>query len=219
MPIGNEQETLTIATISTNFEDNLNPQQNNKMTLDFILDNLVAKDDYIANTPISLKVNFVYDGAMPETSQAQGEKTPQQTSFKLSNFALHTKAAKLDATADFVSSSDDILPVGTATITATDIPAWRAIANDFGVADVKTEEMINSLLIRTTGTRLVDAKDVTIAINRVRDGAFQIGKSTFEEVVTIVLSGMRTPLDAPAPASTEPQVILPDADAPAKTAE
>jgi hypothetical protein len=213
VPIGNEQKTVTIAAISSNFEDNLNPKENNKMMLDFTLDNLVAKDEYISNTPISLTVNFAYQGAMPETPEQLAAATPQQTSFKLSNFALHTKAAKLDATADFVASSDDILPVGTATVTLTDIPAWRTILTEAELSDVKIEEVANTFLLRATGQRLVDAKDVTIDVNRARGGAFEVGKTTLEEVMAIVFGGMRTPLDAPVP------VVPAPAAAPQKPAE
>ncbi|MFN8930213.1 MAG: hypothetical protein ACK5WQ_07625 [Alphaproteobacteria bacterium] len=201
VPIGNEQKTISIAAISSNFEDNLNPKKNNKMTLDFSLDNLVANDEYIANTPISLMVNFAYVGAKPETPEQLAAATPQQTSFKLSNFALHTKAAKLDATADFVTSSDDILPVGTATVTMTDLPAWRKILADAQLSDIKTEEVANTFLLRTVGERLVDATDVTLDINRARGGTFEVGKVTLEEVMAIVFGGMRTPLDSPAPAA------------------
>jgi hypothetical protein len=234
VPVGNEQKTVSVDSISWNFEDDFNRKKNSKMSVDFSLDNLVANDEYIANTPISLRVNFAYVGAMPETPEQLAVATPQHTSFKLSNFALHTKAAKLDATADFVSSGDDILPVGAATVTITDLPAWRNLLADAKLTDVKTEEVANTFLLRTVGERLVDAKDVTIDINRARGGVFVIGKTTLEEVMAIVFGGMRTPLDTPVPASAETSQepeIKPEADkaqkapvpppvpVPAKTAE
>ncbi len=219
IPVGMEQETVKIAGLSLDYRNQINAEKKNDVTVDISLDNLSAAEEYLPHTPFSAKIAFAFEGALPETPEQLAATGNRETAFKLEDFSLHTKDANIDATADFITKGDDILPIGTATVTFTNIPSWRNFMKDYELITAPTEELINTILLRTADTRLVDAGDVTLNIQRVRGGAFEIGNSTFEEVLAILMGNMKTPLDAPAPKPTAETTAPQNEAAPEQPAE
>jgi hypothetical protein len=217
VPVGREQETVTIAQLLLNYSNEINAEKKNDIRFDFALKELAASAEYLPHNPFSATLQFMFEGVLPETPEQLAGASDHTSAFKLASFSVHTQTAKIDATADFTTQKDDILPVGTATVTFTDVPAWRKLLADSSLIHPTSEELLNTILLRTVGTRLVDATDVTLNITRVRGGAFEVGDSTFEEVLAIVMGNMKTPLDAPAPAPQADPQAVPQAAAEEKT--
>jgi hypothetical protein len=203
VPIGSEEGTITIGGFKSTWSNALNKKNLNVIDVSVALDDVSANESFMPYAPLNLALQAQFEGAMPTTPEAFAKIQSQQTSFKVKEFAVSTKDATFNLTADFVANQNDILPVGMANVSVGNVPSWRELLKQNAMLNNKNEELLNTLFIRIVGQTLPDAKDISIDIQRAREGAFQIGNITFEELLAIALGGVRTPLDIKLPAPTE----------------
>ncbi len=157
--------------------------------------------------PIALAVDATYEGAMPKTPEAVASIQSSESSLVLKTFTLTTKDANLGASADFkvLPKGADLLPVGTAKLSVTNVPYVLTQLRDYGAIKPEQEPLLTALLERITGQKMAEIKDVEIPVNRVRGGAFTIGKTSFEELLALVLQqAVRKPGEEAAPAAAVP---------------
>jgi len=214
VPIGHEEGTVTVDNFSSKWSNELNDKNLNVIDADIKLDNLRADERLMPYSPINAAFSAHFEGAMPSTPEEFAKIQSQQTSFKLNELSFSTKDASINATADFVANQNDILPVGMANISITNVQAWRDALKKNDAITTADEEIINTLFIRILGITLPSAKDVTLDIQRAREGSFQIGLITFEELLAILLRQVKTPLDVELPAlavPVDPVEVIPEA--------
>ncbi|MBN8543225.1 MAG: DUF2125 domain-containing protein [Alphaproteobacteria bacterium] len=202
VPVGNEVGTITVDSITSDWKNSLNDEKINVVEISSSLKNLSANEKFLPFAPVNAALKLRFEGAMPQSPEALAAMQSAQTSLKLDEFSLSTKDATISATADFVANKEDILPVGMANISIGNVQSWRKILKQHKVLRKKDEPLINTLFIRVAGQTLPDAKDVSIDIQRAREGAFQIGGITFEELLAILLGNIKTPLDTKLPEPT-----------------
>lgn len=144
---------------------------------------------FSALSPFNLRWNVSVE--TNNTTDKKGDVA--ESALKLREFTLEGKDAAINANADFVSSQQDILPVGMASINIKNLTQIRKILAEQKILTARDEVLMDTLISRITGKALNQSDDVTIDITRVREGAFQIGKITFEEALTLFLSQKYSP--------------------------
>jgi hypothetical protein len=137
--------------------------------------------------PIQLNLDATFEGAAPQTPQAAASAAPQEAIMTLKQFSLTTKDASVQATANFTSSAGDVLPVGNATLSLSNVPYVLAELRSQGILDAASDAMVGAVLERISGLPLAELKDLTIPIERAKGGAFKIGNSTAEELFALLL--------------------------------
>jgi hypothetical protein len=211
------EDVVTIETVDWNFTQEVGEDKRNSVVLNAAVGPVTGSETQLPYGPMEFSVALSMEGVEPGASpQTFAEVDSHESAFKLENLSLKSKNAALYATADFVSGAKDVLPVGTANITVENLP--------YILAELKKHEAITDLDIKlagdlvgaTTGKQMVDMKDVSIDIKRVRDGSFQIGNSTFEELMALLLKGALA--KQPDAAKSVPGGPAPKAVAPAKPA-
>jgi hypothetical protein len=207
VPVGNELGTVTIARFNSRWSNHLNKNNLNQIEAKIMLEEMNADASFMPFAPINMNIEAAFEGAMPDTPEDFANLQSQQNAFKLKQLSFSTKDAAVNATADFVSSGDDILPVGMANLSIDNVQSWREILKANEVLRDKDEELINTLFIRIAGQTLPAAKNVAVDIQRTREGAFQIGNITFEELLAILLGNIKTPLDVALP--EDPETVVP----------
>lgn len=210
---GEETEpALKLASISGQWNSQLDTKNHARMSSQLKLDTLEFLKDFQELNPISLSWDFSFEGASQQPLSAEGsapetEAPASDASFKLADFNFSIRDAKLSANADFVASAEDILPVGMANISIVKLSELRDAFYALGIMDASHERLVDKMLLTITGKGINESDDVMIDIKRVRGGSFQIGKTTFEEVMTVFLTeimqgGKSIPMQAP-PAVSE----------------
>lgn len=198
-PVGHEEGTVKVAGFRSVWSNELNENNLNVINAELALEDVTANPEFLPYAPINANLKLHFEGAMPSTPEEFASIRTQQTAFKLSEFSFFTKDAGISATADMVASSEDILPVGMANLSLTNVQEWRKILKETNALNDKDEQVINTLFIRIAGETLPAAKDVSIDIQRAREGSFQIGHITFEELLAILMGQIKTPLDVKLP--------------------
>lgn len=210
-----EAGKVTIAQIVGQWSNQRNEKNLNVVNSSFSIDRIEAAPELIPYAPISMAVDFTYEGAMPSTPEEVAVISSQESSFKLKTLSLSTKDAKLDATADFVATPEDRLPVGMASVSLTNLPFVIAQLKETGLLVEENEGLLVTILEQVTGVPYVELKDVSIDVNRTRGGSFTIGKTTFEELfATILQAAMGGKRPAPAPQLPEKQTPVEKIPAP-----
>lgn len=223
-PEHDAEAAITIAKVHTHYENMQADDGGSQVTVTADVGPVTGSEKTLPYGPIELALSLSYDGLLSSApqdfanQQEEGEK-----SLKLKTFSLKAKDSALYATADFVSGAKDVLPVGTANVTIENVPFILQELRAQHALDQKNEVILAAITQQVTGKPLGEAKDVSVDIKRVRDGAFQIGNTTFEELAAVVfraaLSG-QAPIALPsteAPAAEEEQ--MPVESAPEEAAE
>lgn len=191
---------ITIDRIESDWEHKL-AEDNSQHEVDvkLAIGAINADPNFLPYAPISLDMEANYEGAAPQTAADVAAVRAQESSIKLENFRLASKDATFTATADFVASPTDVIPVGMATVTLSNVPFVLAELRRFQLLDKNNEPMVADIAQLLTGTPLEQLQDANIDISRTRGGSFSIGKTTFEEIfATVLKNSMRRPGDRPA---------------------
>jgi len=212
-----EAGRITIDQIVSAWDNTRNEQNLNVVHSSFAIDNVQADEKLLPYAPISAAMDVSYEGAMPTSQEEQAAIASSESAFKLKTFSITTKDATFNATADFVASPEDRLPVGMANVTLTNLPFIVAELKKFKLLDNDKEQLVATLLQQVTGTAYTDLKDVAVDVQRTRGGSFQIGKTTFEELFAALLQASMSKGKAPATVLEAPKADA--ADAPAAPAE
>lgn len=192
---------VRVAEVKSEWRHSLTEKNHHLVEAKMHVGDITAPAELLPYAPIALVFDASYEGAAPQTAQDLAAIRAQESSIKLNRLAITTKEAALNATADFVASPTDVLPVGMANITLTNVPYVMEELRRHALIDANAEALIGQLLVLMTGTPLEQLKDASIDINRTRGGAFTIGQTTFEELFAAVLrhSIVRQPAPVAAP--------------------
>lgn len=181
------EAAIKIAGAESKWTHTLNDKNLHVVDAKLHIGDITASPQIIPYAPIALTLDATYEGAAPQTAQDVASLRAQESSIKLNKFALTSKDASLTATADFVANATDVLPVGMATISLTNVPFVLDELRRYQLLNSGNEPMVSDILGLVTGTPVTDIKDATIDISRTRGGSFAIGKTTFEELFATVL--------------------------------
>ena len=204
---------IRIARIDSTWKHALNEKNHHVVDARLHIGDITAVPDVLPYAPMALSLDATYEGAAPQTAKDLASIREQESSIKLNKFAITAKDASLTATADFVASATDILPVGMATISLTNVPFILGELHRYRVLD-KNDAMVGDILALVTGVPASELKDAAIDVSRVRGGSFTIGKTTFEEIfATVLKNSMTRRIETPAPGPTD---AAPAEDKPAR---
>lgn len=178
---------IKIAQISTSWEHTLNEKNHHIITAKAQVGDITGAPEVLPYAPIALKLDAAYEGVAPQSAADVALNTAQESSFRLQQFALTTKDSSLTASADFTASGGDVLPVGTAKITLTNLPFVLGELRRYGLLNANNEPLLTELLQLATGMPIASITDANIDITRARGGSFAIGHTTFEELFATVL--------------------------------
>lgn len=181
------EDAIRIAQFTSGWKHSINEKSHHVMDVKLHLGDITADPRMLPYGPLAMKLQATYEGAAPQTAQDLAAIRAQESSIKLHHFAITAKDASLTATADFVASATDILPVGMANIAMTNVPFVIAQLTKLGVIHADNEPFISDIATLVTGTPYAEIVDANIEINRARGGSFVIGKTTFEELFATVL--------------------------------
>ncbi len=191
---------ITIAGIEAHWSNTLGDKKLNTVNMTVNIGPITAAPDVLPQAPINLALDVTFVGAMPATPNAMAASDVPDPTVTLKKLLLSTKDASFGAAANFTASPSDILPVGTATLTFTNMPFIHEQLQKRGILNADNEGWIGGVIEQITGTPFDQLKDVEVPIERTHGGAFKIGKSTFEELFAVVLKHMLKPGSAPMPA-------------------
>ncbi|MEJ0010007.1 MAG: hypothetical protein WDN72_05525 [Alphaproteobacteria bacterium] len=178
-PEGMPDAAIKIAEFDSKWSDTLDSKGIETMTSSLHFGDITAAAELLPNAPISLVYDFIYNGG--------DAKTAKSSHFVLKTLALHTKNAALDATADFSGEANDVLPVGKAHLSLTNLPFLTAELKKYGMLSAEGEALVADIVSHIAGMDFADVKDLSVDVARTHGGAFVIGHSTFEELFTIFL--------------------------------
>ncbi len=174
---------MIIAEISIQASNAINDKNRQISSVKLHCGDLSASPSMIPYMPISLRVDASYDRA------AGGDSVASDASIKLTEFMLSTLKSKLSAQADFTAHANDFMPQGTANITLTNLPYVLKELRNRAAIEEKDEAFITPIVEKISGQKLAEIADLVVDINRPQGGSFTIGKSTFEELFALALSG------------------------------
>ncbi len=215
VPEAQPEGAIRIADVSGTWKHALNETGLHVVDAQLHIGDIVAPTEVVPYAPIALTMDASYEGAAPQTAADVASIRAQESSIKLRKFALTTKDASLKATADFVASPTDILPVGMANLSLTNVPFVLGELRKYGFLNRNNEPFVRDVLELATGTPMNELTDASIDINRIRGGSFAIGKTTFEELFAVVLKNAMTRRPAPTEGAA-PVEPIEQKDAPAK---
>lgn len=178
---------VTIDQIISHWSNQRNEQNLNIVNSSFLIDKIDADPKLLPYAPISASAEVVYEGAIPTTQEELASMESKETALKLKTFNITTKDASFSASADFVASPEDKLPVGMANVSVTNLPFIVGELKKYDLMSDEREHLIAVLLQQVTGTPYAEMKDVVVDVQRSRGGSFKIGKSTFEELFATLL--------------------------------
>ncbi len=178
---------VTIDQIVSQWSNQRNEKNLNVVNSRFLIENINADPALLPYAPISASAEVIYEGAIPSTQEELASMQAKESAFKLKSFSITTKDATFTASADFVASAEDRLPVGMANVSVTNLPFIMGELKKFNLVNEDREQLIAALLQQVTGTPYGEMKDVVVDVQRSRGGSFKIGKSTFEELFATLL--------------------------------
>ena len=177
----------------------------------FQLAQLFTDEESMPYGPLNITLNGEYSGPMPQDDRAV-DWTSEKALIDVSAFSVEAKDAALNAKLNFQTGRGELLPIGEGQL---DIRNFAYVVKELRDRDVLGEaedKLLGVLAKQITGAELDAITDLTIPLKRVDGGSLQVGKSSFEELFAIVLTGGQIMPQA-APAAPETPV------APAETAE
>lgn len=160
----------------------------------------------------SAAIDMAYDGPLPDENDENFDWSKAKAALALSKFTIGAKDASLHATADFKTAEGELLPVGNANIKVVNLKFIREELEKQGVLDKESDMLLGALVLKITGQKMKEVTDLNIDISREAKGSLKVGKSNFEDLFAIVLTGGAL---APKEGAQVAPVIAPDAAAPA----
>lgn len=177
------KDAITINAITFDYSNALNDKKLNDISLIAKIDTIASNADIMPYGAVNFAMDASFLGKLPKTPQAFSEAEQQESVFKLKSFTFSSEQAAIEANADFTAGVKDVLPVGTANVTVKSLDYIVSELKLKQLLDPLSENLLQALVQQISGKPLAETKDLSIDIKRVRDGAFFIGKSTFEDIV------------------------------------
>lgn len=137
----------------------------------------------------SAAIDMAYNGPMPDEGDQNFDWSTAKAAFVLNRLELGAKDTSLQATADFKTTEGELLPVGKANIKIINLKFIRDELEKQGVLDKESDMLLSALVLKITDQKMKDLKDLSIDISREAKGSLKVGKSNFEDLFAIVLTG------------------------------
>ncbi len=213
-PEKDPEASIDVAEIRSRWSHTLNANNHHVITGSLHIGDVTAAPEVIPYAPIALHVEASYQGAAPQTAEDIAAVGGPESSFKLKEFALTTKEAGIQATADFVAGADDVLPVGMATLNLTNVPFVLGELRRYQLLKTDDEALVDDFAGLIAGKPISELENATIEISRTRGGSFTIGNATFEELFATLLKNSMQRRAPAAPEAEEAPASAPVAPAP-----
>jgi len=174
---------IQVAEISATRSKLLNDQQRYLTHATVLFGPITAPAELLPAAPIHLALDVSSDTlAVGVASNPEAESR-----YELKTFNLTTKDTGINASGSFAANAKEVLPVGTATINITNFPGILERLRTYTLLKPQNEAMVAALAQQITQTPMDQLKDTSVLIERTRGGAFKIGKTTFEELLAVIL--------------------------------
>lgn len=183
MPEAMPEGAIKIGRAHGNWRNMLDTNDVAAMTGTVTIDAITAPPEIIPYAPISFAFEASQQGVMP----VPGTPTADDASYQLKTFQLRTKDASVDASANFAATAGELLPVGKADLAITNLPFVLGELKNLRLLDAESDPLIAAIVERVSGQPYAEVQNLEVTINRDKGGAFMIGKTTFEELFTLVL--------------------------------
>lgn len=185
---------IEIAGITSSYSNVLNEKKLNVVHAKSDIGPITAKPEVLPYAPIAFSMDFAFEGAAAKAPTAEAAAVnastptePKEVTLTLNKLEFTTKDAALNANAHFVASPTDILPVGTAEVKLTNLPFVLEELRKNNILNAQNESRYLPLVELVAGAPIAGIKDLDVPIKRERGGAFNIGKTTFEELFAALL--------------------------------
>ena len=164
----------------------------------FMADDIVLYNEENFTKPYTINVNtnIIVDAAKGEPAKIATPsdiKNPiniasndtRDREVKLNNITLSNPDFKIQVTGNFANTKGDPLPSGEINIDIDDLPKFL----DSELVALQGREPIENGLAKIIGKPVAGEEQASFLLKREKNGVFYIGQTTFEELVTSVLSG------------------------------
>ncbi len=154
----------------------------------FQVSNLFTDEENMPYGPLNIMLKGEYSGPMPEEERAI-DWTSEKALVDVSTFSVEAKDVALNAKLNFQTGRGELLPIGEG---QRNVRNFAYVLKELRKNDALGEaedKLLAVLAKQITGTELDAITDLTIPLKRVDGGSLQVGKSSFEELFAIVLTG------------------------------
>jgi hypothetical protein len=186
-PQANANGAIHIAQLNGEWNHQMNDKKHHVIHVNGAFGPVTAAPELLPYAPISAALDATYEGTRTQTPESVASIQTPETTFALKTFNLTTKDAALRGSGNFVANAADVLPVGAATVDINNMPFMLEQLRKYGILKPEMEANVAALLAQITGTPLDQTKDATVVIERARGGSFNVGKTTFEELLATFL--------------------------------
>lgn len=208
------QNAIRIGEVTGEWSNLLNADKSNSLRAALKFGPVASDSKDVPYLPVMLDFDASYTGPSmhgPEAGQASA--APMQSVMTLKGLSLTTKDAKLSGAANFTASAGDVLPVGSARLTLTNVPYVLGELRKYGIVNPQNEQGISDVISKIAGVPIAQVKDLDIPIQRPQGGSFRIGNATVEELLALLMKGAMQQQGQTAPATSAPIAPkLPDAN-------
>ena len=191
MPSKLPEGAVTVGMVSGVWSKQKAAENQVAMRAQLTVDAITADPKLLAYAPITLAFEAqVHEPAAPAaTANADAAATPKpvESSYQISKFDLTTKDATISAKADFKTPVGELMPVGSSTLRATNVPFILSELKAYQFLDAADEELAAAVISKVSGKPFEEVKDLDIAVTRAQGQSFTIGQSSFEELFAMIL--------------------------------
>ncbi len=191
IPKAAPEGTISVATVKGHWSNALNENNVNALNVSAEFGPVSAAEGLMPSAPLYFGMDFGFEGVLTKhTKQAVSKEEAGKATINLKKLTFTSKDAGLSAQGMFSALPSDMLPVGSGNIKVTNVPATLALLRSNGMIEESNEGVTLSVLEKAAGAPLETLTDVDIPIQREKGGQFVVGKTTFEEIMSIVLQQM-----------------------------
>lgn len=210
------ETAIRIGKMTGRWESERDAKQLHKSSSAFSIDSITAPAEIIPYAPISFAYEMNYQGALPILAGGMPAAQPGPSTLQLKTLSLHTKDATFDATADFTSMADEIMPVGSAHLKFTNVPFIVGELKARHILGADGEVVMQTMIEHISGQAYAAVKDLDFEIKRAKGGTSQIGHASFEELFSLFLKNKLQQLQPQDAAPAKPAAPVAPAAAAAK---
>lgn len=219
VPSAAPDSALKAPLIKGEWQNLLNEKKRNVVKATLQAGPITSANAALPYQPVTITFDGAFDGVIPTTPGAASVAgTAEPSVLSLKTFKIETKDSIFSASADFTAAATDTMPVGKASISLTNLPYVMSELKKSGALDEKGEAIVLALAQKITGAPTEQLADLNFTIERVKDGQFKVGSTSFEELFATMISQSMQKQEpaAGAPETAEPPHVpqLPPADKP-----
>ena len=191
------EQYLSADTIRLNSVSNKGIEDNYRTTLAAEISNLMTTPEEMPYGAISASADMVYDGPLPSEGETLDWASTPST-LELRTLRIAAKDASAELSGQFSTGGGELLPVGKAMLKVVNFGFIRDELLKHGALDKETQKVVDILVSKMAAKPMAGITDLDLPISREKGKSLQIGQMTFEEAITVVLTGGKLAPAAPA---------------------